>query len=107
MQPSRGKHPQFNSCVPPNLVQLYPSSLNPTWRQNFQSNVPFQGDIPNQPNPMGYMPQNPPQPNLSELSNYLQTAYGPTDIPTECPPSKLPVFSGEPTVSLSGHFGLT
>jgi hypothetical protein len=60
--------------------------LNPTWGQNFQSNVPFQGNIPNQPNPVGYMPQNPPQPNLSGLSNYLQTAYGPTGIPTGLPP---------------------
>jgi hypothetical protein len=56
--------------------------MNPTWGQNFQSNVPFQGNIPNQPNPN----QNPPQPNLSGLSNYLQTAYGPTGIPTGLPP---------------------
>jgi hypothetical protein len=48
--------------------------MNPTWGQNFQSNVPFQGNIPN-------INQNPPQLNLSGLSNYLQTAYGPTGIP--------------------------
>jgi hypothetical protein len=60
--------------------------LNPTWGQNFQSNVPFQGNIPNQPNPVGYLPQNPPQLNLSGLSNYLQTAYGPTGIPMGLPP---------------------
>jgi hypothetical protein len=35
---------------------------------------------------MGYLPQNPPQPNLLGLSNYLQTAYGPTGIPTRLPP---------------------
>jgi hypothetical protein len=49
-QPSRGKHPQVNSFVPPNLGQPYPGSMNPTWGQNFQSNVPFQGNIPNKPN---------------------------------------------------------
>jgi hypothetical protein len=78
-QPSGGKHPQVNSFVPPNLGQPYPGSMNPTWGQNFQSNVPFQGNIPN-------INQNPPQPNLSGLSNYLQTAYGPTGIPTGLPP---------------------
>ena len=35
---------------------------------------------------MGYVPQNPPQLNLSGFSPYLQTAYGPTGIPTEIPP---------------------
>jgi hypothetical protein len=80
-QPARGKHPLVNSFVPPNIDQPYPGSLNPTWAQNFQSNVPFQGNIPNQPNPVGYMPQNTPQPIMSGLSNYLQTAYGPTGIP--------------------------
>ena len=86
LQPSRGQHPQVNSFVSPNFDQPYPGSLNPTWGQNFQSNVPFKGNTPNQPNPMGYMPQNPPQPNLSGLSNYLQTVYGPTSIPTGLPP---------------------
>jgi hypothetical protein len=81
-----GKHPQVNAFVPTNLGQPYLGSLNPTWGQNFQSNVPFQGNISNQPNPMGYMPQNPPQPNLSALSNYLQTTYGPTGIPMGLPP---------------------
>jgi hypothetical protein len=32
------------------------------------------------------MPQNPPQPNLSRLSTYMQTSYGPTGIPTGLPP---------------------
>jgi hypothetical protein len=32
------------------------------------------------------MPQNPPQPNLSGLSTYMQTAYGPTGIPMGLPP---------------------
>jgi hypothetical protein len=86
MQPVGGKHPQVNSFVPPNLGQLYLGSLNPAWGLNVQSSVPFQGNISNQPNPMGYMPPNPPQPNLSGLSNYLQTAYGPTGIPTGLPP---------------------
>ena len=78
-QPSGGKHPQVNSFVPPNLGQPYPGSMNPTWGQNFQSIVPFQGNIHN-------MNQNPPQLNLSRLSNYLQTSYGPTSIPTRLPP---------------------
>jgi hypothetical protein len=60
--------------------------MNPTWGQNFQSNVPFQGNVPNQLNLVGYFPQNPPQPNLSGLSNYLQIAYGPIGIPTRLPP---------------------
>jgi len=71
LQPSGGKQPKVNSFVLPNLGQLYLGYLNPTWGQKFQSNVPFQGNIPNQSNPMGYMPQNPPQPNLSGLSNYM------------------------------------
>jgi hypothetical protein len=32
------------------------------------------------------MPQNPPQLNLSGLSNYLQNTYGPTGIPMWLPP---------------------
>jgi hypothetical protein len=35
---------------------------------------------------MGYFRQNLPQPNISGLSNYMQTAYGPTGIPMEIPP---------------------
>jgi hypothetical protein len=53
--------------------------MNPTWGQNFRSNVPFQGNIPN-------LNQNPPQLNLSGLSNYLQITYGPTGIPMKLPP---------------------
>jgi hypothetical protein len=87
-QPARGKHSQVNYFVPPNFGQLYPGSMNPTWGPNFQSNVPFQGNIPTQPNPMGYLSQNTPQPNLSGLSNYFQTSYGPTGIPTRLPPQK-------------------
>jgi hypothetical protein len=86
LQQSGGQHPQVNSFVLPNLGQPYLSYLNPTWGQNFQSNVPFQGNIPNQPNPMGYLPQNPPQMNLSGLFNYLQTADGPTGLPMGIPP---------------------
>jgi hypothetical protein len=74
-----GGHPQVNSFVPPNLGQPYPSSMNPAWGQNFESNVPFQGNIPN-------INQNCSQPNILGLSNYLQTSYGPTDIPTRLPP---------------------
>jgi hypothetical protein len=79
-------HPQVNSFVPPNLSQPYLGSLKPTWGQNFQSNAPFQGNIPNQPNPVGYLPQNPPQHNFSGLSNYLQNDYSPTSISIELSP---------------------
>jgi hypothetical protein len=86
IQPSGGKHIQVNYFVPPNLGQPYPCSLTPTWGQNLQSHVPFQGNILNQPNPMGYIPKNHPQPNLSGLSNYTQIVYGPTSIPMDLPP---------------------
>jgi hypothetical protein len=62
--------------------------MNPTCGQNFQSNVHFQGKILNQPNLVVYLNQNPPQPNLLGLSNYLHTAYGPTGLPTGLPPQK-------------------
>jgi hypothetical protein len=55
-----GKHPQVNIFVPPNFDQSYPGSLNHTWGLNVHSSVPLQGKISNQPNPMGYMPPNPP-----------------------------------------------
>jgi hypothetical protein len=84
-QPSRGQLPQVNDFVSPNLGQLYPGSTNITLGKKFQSNVPFQGNIPNQPNHVGYFPQNTPQLNLSGLSNYLETAYGPTSIHTGLP----------------------
>jgi hypothetical protein len=60
--------------------------MNPTWGQHFLSNAPFQGSIPNQPTPIVYSTQNPPQPNFSGLSKYLHIAYGPTGIPTGLPP---------------------
>jgi hypothetical protein len=86
LQTSGRQYPQVNSFVPPNFDQPYQGSLNPTWGQSIQSSVPFQGNIPNQPNLAGYTPQNPPQLNLSGLSNYLQIAYGPTGIPKGLPP---------------------
>jgi hypothetical protein len=63
-QSSGGKHPQVNSFVPPNLGKPYPGSRNPTWGQNFQSNAPFQGSLPNKPTHVGYSTQNPPPSNL-------------------------------------------
>jgi hypothetical protein len=60
--------------------------MNPTWGHGFQSNAPFQGRFSNQPTHVGYLTQNPPPQNLSGLSNYLQTSYGPTGIPTRLPP---------------------
>jgi hypothetical protein len=83
-QPFLGQHPQVNSFVPPNLGKSYPGSMNPTWGQNFQSNAPFQGILPNHPTLVSYSTQNPP----SGLYNYLQTAYGPIGIPTGLPPQK-------------------
>jgi hypothetical protein len=97
-QPSRGKHPQVNYFLPPHLGQPFLGSMNPTWGQNFQYNTPFQGRLPN---------QNPPQLNLSGLSNYLQTSYGPTWYTYGTTSSKLPVLSSEPTIAISLYFGLT
>jgi hypothetical protein len=86
IQPSGEQHPQVNYFVTPNLGELYPGSLNPTWILNVQPNVPFQGNISNQSKTMGYVTQNPPQLNLSRLSPCFQTGYGPTGIPTGLPP---------------------
>jgi hypothetical protein len=71
LNPFGGKHPQVNSFVPPNLGQSYPGYLNPTWGPKVPPSVPFQENPPNQSNPMGYVPKNPPQPNLSKMSPYL------------------------------------
>jgi hypothetical protein len=51
-------------------------------------------------NPIGYFPQNPPQLNLSGLSNYLQTAYGPTGIHMGLPPQNYQF----PQVNKQFHF---
>jgi hypothetical protein len=80
-QPSGGQPSQTNVSVPPNYGQPYPGSLNPTWGSNVQSSTPFQGNIPNQPNPMGYMPPH-QQPTLPGSSHYMKTSYCPTGIPT-------------------------
>jgi hypothetical protein len=85
---------EINNCLGGNLLKLillyplilgkpYPGSMNPTWGQGFQSNAPSQGILPNQPTQVGYLTQNPPPLNLTGPSNYLQTAYGPTGIPTD------------------------
>jgi hypothetical protein len=85
-QPPRGEPPQVNSFVPLNPGKPYPGSMNPTWGQGFKYNAPSQGSLPNQPTQVGYLTQNPPTPNLIGPSNYLQTAYDPTGIPTGPPP---------------------
>jgi hypothetical protein len=77
-----GGNIQVNSFITPNLGKTYPGSMNPTLGQNFQSNDPFQGILPNQSTCVGYSTQNPPPSNLSGLSNYLHTDYGPTGIST-------------------------
>ena len=81
-----GGNIQLTSFVPSNLRQPYPGSINPTSGQAFQYNAPFQGGILNQPTNFGYLAQKPPPLNLIGPSNYLQTAYGPTGIPTRLPP---------------------
>jgi hypothetical protein len=60
--------------VPPNYDQPYLGSLNPTWGSNIQSSTPFQGNIPNQSNTMGYMPPH-HQLNMSGPVPYAYTAY--------------------------------
>jgi hypothetical protein len=77
-----GKQPQVNYFELPNLGQPYPGSLNPTWGQGIQSSAPYQGNPSSQPKLAVYMSQNPSQSSLLGLSNYLQTSYGPTGIPT-------------------------
>jgi hypothetical protein len=47
-----------------------------------------EGTYPINPTLWAIFLQNPPQPNLSRLSNYLQTTYGPTSIPIGLPPQK-------------------
>jgi hypothetical protein len=84
-QPTGGKQPQASSFIPPSTGQPYPGPSNPIWGSNVQPNVPVQGNIPNQYNPMGYMPPH-QQPNLPGSSHYMQTAYGPTGIPMGLPP---------------------
>ena len=80
------KTPQTNSFVPSYPGKPFPDTVNPTWGQDFQSNSPFPGDLPNQQDNVGYFTQNPLQLNLTGLCNYLQTTYGPTGIPTGLPP---------------------
>jgi hypothetical protein len=84
-QSSGGKQPQVSSFIPPSSGQSYLGSSNPIWGSNVQSSVPFQGNIPNQYNPMGYMPPH-TRLNLLGPSPHMQTAYGPTGIPTGLPP---------------------
>jgi hypothetical protein len=74
------------SFLPSNSGQPYPGSVNPTWGQYFQYNAPFQSGIPNQPKNVGYLTQNPPPPNLTGPSNYLQTSHGPNIIPMRLSP---------------------
>jgi hypothetical protein len=68
------------SVIPPSMGQPYPGSFNPIWGANAQTQVPVPGY-----NPMSYYPLQPP-PNLPGSSHYMQTAYGPTGLPTGLPP---------------------
>jgi hypothetical protein len=84
-QSTGGKQPQASSFIPPSTGQPYPGPSNPIWGSNARPNVPVQGNNPNQYNPINYMPPH-QQPNLPGSSHYMQTAYGPTGIPTGLPP---------------------
>jgi hypothetical protein len=68
------------SVIPPSVGQPYPGSFNPIWGVNAQTQAPVPGY-----NPMSYYPLQPP-PNLPGSSHYMQTAYGPTGLPTGLPP---------------------
>jgi hypothetical protein len=81
-----GENTQKNYFVPSYPRKPFPGNVNPTWGQAFQSNSPFQGGMANQQANVGYLAQNPPQPNLTRPSNYFQMAYGPTGMPTILPP---------------------
>jgi hypothetical protein len=80
-----GKQPQASSFIPPSTGQPYPGTSNPIWGSNAQPHAPVQGNNPNQYNPINYLPPH-QQPNLPGSSHYMQTAYGPTGIPTGLPP---------------------
>jgi hypothetical protein len=75
---TRGQQPQASSVIAPSTGQPYPGTSNPIWGLNAQPHAPIQ-----EYNPMNYLL---PQPNLLESSHYMQTAYGPTGLPTELPP---------------------
>jgi hypothetical protein len=66
--------------IPPSMGQPYLGTFNPIWGSNAQTHVPIPGY-----NPMSYYPLQPP-PNLPRSSHYMQTAYGPTGLPTGIPP---------------------
>jgi hypothetical protein len=68
------------SVIPPSRGQPYLGTFNPIWGVNAQTQVPVPGY-----NPMSYYPLQPP-PNLLWSSHYMQTAYGPTGLPTGLPP---------------------
>jgi hypothetical protein len=74
-----GKQPQVTSFIPPGMGQPYPGTSNSILGSNVPSTITFQGNIPNQYNPMGYLPPH-QQLNLLRSSHYMQTSYGPTGI---------------------------
>jgi hypothetical protein len=64
----------------PTIGQPYLGIPNPIWGTNAQTHVPTQVY-----NPSSYYPLQPPL-NQPESSNYGQTAYSPTGVPTGLPP---------------------
>jgi hypothetical protein len=71
-----GEQPQANSVIPPSIGQPYPGTSNPIWGSHAQPHAPIQ-----RYNPVNYWPPH-QQPNLPGSSHYMQTAYGPTGLPT-------------------------
>jgi hypothetical protein len=84
-QSARGKQPQVSFFIPPSTGQSYLDSPNPIWGSNIQYSVPPQGNIPNQYNPMGYMPPY-TRLNLSGPPPHMQISYGPTGLLVGIPP---------------------
>jgi hypothetical protein len=82
---TRGKQPQASSFITPSTSQPYLGLSNSIWGLNVGPKVPVQGNIPNEYNPINYMPPH-QQPNLLRCSHYMKTAYNPTGIPMGLPP---------------------
>jgi hypothetical protein len=79
-QSTGGQQPPATSIIPPSIGQPYPSMSNPIWGSNAQTHILVQGY-----NPISYFPPQQP-PNLPGSFHYMQTAYGPTGLPTRLPP---------------------
>jgi hypothetical protein len=79
-QTSGGQQFSTASVTPPSMGQPYPDSFNPIWGENAQTQASVLGY-----NLMSYYHVQSP-PNMLGYSHYMQTAYGPTGLPTGLPP---------------------